>query len=211
MPEKGWRRLPDFVVDDLRSIGLHLAFASWNTRKHFHEAILCTDATPTSAGAARANWPRPLQRSCTRGALLASLDEWKEPTEPSTWASVLGRTLRWSAWSSYTFRNTSHFNLKDGRAPKNKVHKMALSPKIFGCVQLCLNDSRVICGAVSKGGSSSFKLNCLLRSMLPHLIFANISLALIWGRQMQILQIIQAVFGLYGLPCLFLVGCEDWE
>lgn len=147
----------------------------------------------------------------TRGALLASLDEWKEPKEPSTWASVLGRTLRWSAWSSYTFRNTSHFNLKEGRAPKNKVHKMALSPKIFGCVQLCLNDSRVICGAVSKGGSSSFKLNGLLRSMLPHLIFANISLALIWGRQMQILQIIQAVFGLYGLPCLFLVGCEDWE
>lgn len=65
MPEKGWRRLPDFVVGDLRSIGLHLAFVSRNTRKHFHEAVLCTDATPTSAGAARANWPRPLQRSCS--------------------------------------------------------------------------------------------------------------------------------------------------
>ena len=93
MPEKGWRRLPDFVVDDLRSIGLHLAFASWNTRKHFHEAILCTDATPTSAGAARANWPRPLQRSCTRGALLASLDEWKGANRTfhlgeCTWSNV---------------------------------------------------------------------------------------------------------------------------
>ena len=38
----------------------------------------------------------------------------------------------------------------------------------------------MICGAASKGRSSSFRLNSILRSMLPYLVFANIVLGLIW-------------------------------
>ena len=57
---------------------------------------------------------------------------------------------------------------------------MAEDPQNFGRVQLCLNDSRVVIGAVAKGRSSSFRLNGILRSMVPFLTLAQIALGLLW-------------------------------
>ena len=50
----------------------------------------------------------------------------------------------------------------------------------IGQVHLCLNDSRVVCGAVTKRRSSSFKLNGILRSMIPFLTRSNVVLGLLW-------------------------------
>lgn len=192
MPDKGWRRLPDFICDELRSMAFHIPFAKWNMRKQLSSSILATDATPTSAGAACADVTTELSRelwrqSEVRGSAvrLDSLPiddvlDWDTPKEPSIFASVLGLSLPWRATSSYSFRQTSHINLQEARALKNEIVKRSSDPQQSGSIQLCLNDSRVVCGAVAKGRSSSFKLNGILRGMLPFLIFSNISLAMIW-------------------------------
>ena len=193
MPNSGWRSLPGFIVDELRSMGLHLAFAFWDMRHQISPSILSTDATPTSGGAARTEVSDPLaaelwRRSEVRGSavrldesdLHRMLSEWEAPSEPSAWASVLGRTLHWRPTSSYTFRQTSHINLQEARAVKNEVKKLALEEESWGKIQVSLNDSRVVCGAFTKGRSSSFKLNGILRSMVPYLVFSHLVLSFIW-------------------------------
>ena len=87
-------------------MGLHLAFAFWDMRHQIAPSLLSTDATPTSGGAARTEVSDSLaaelwRRSEVRGSavrldesdLHRMLNEWEAPSEPSAWASVLGRTL----------------------------------------------------------------------------------------------------------------------
>lgn len=192
MPKKGWRRLPVFICDELRSLAFHIPFAKWDMRKQLSSSLLATDATPTSAGAARADVTEELsrelwQQSEVRGSavrldsqVIDDLLDWDTPREPSLLASVLGLSLLWRATSSYNFRQTSHINLQEARALKNEIVKQSSDPGQTGRIQMCLNDSRVVCGAVAKGRSSSFKLNGILRSMLPFLVLGNLSLAMIW-------------------------------
>jgi hypothetical protein len=45
---------------------------------------------------------------------------------------------------------------------------------------ISLNDSRVVVGAFSKGRSSSFKLNGILRSLVPFLVLGNLKVVLLW-------------------------------
>lgn len=189
----GWNRLPGFICDELRSMAYHLPLAAWNMRKQFSSSLLATDATPSSGGAARTPASSLLaeelwHQSEVRGEVVRLdettmprfLNEWAEPKEPSAFASVLGKCLDWQATASYTFRQTSHINLQETRALRREVAAMSRDVKNAGSIQICLNDSRVVCGAVSKGRSSSFKLNGILRGMLPFLIFADITLALLW-------------------------------
>lgn len=192
MPSHGWRKLPDFICDELRSLAYHIPFAKWNMRKKISHLLLATDATPTSGGAARVEVTGELCKELwkhteVRGEAVRldslPLDEALGddiPKEPSVFASVLGHSLPWRATSSYSFRQTSHINLQEARALKKEVVRQSGDIGQRGSIQLCLNDSRVVCGAVAKGRSSSFKLNGILRSMLPFLIFADITLAMIW-------------------------------
>lgn len=48
MPEVGAVVLPSFILDELRSMALHLPFCSWKMRRQFKPSVLATDATPTS-------------------------------------------------------------------------------------------------------------------------------------------------------------------
>ena len=193
LPKKGWRKLPGFIIDELRSMMLHLAFAKWKMRRDVHPTLLATDATPSSGGAARTFAPEGLREelwrlSESRGEVVRldeteldrTLKEWQSPKEPSKMASVLGRTMCWKTTSSYHFRQTSHINLQETRALRLELKKMLKDPKNIGCIQVALNDSRVLCGAIGKGRSSSFKLNGLLRGFLPYQILGDIVLALIW-------------------------------
>ncbi len=192
MPEKKICKLPAHIVDELRSIGLHLPFCSWKMRRSFHESLLATDATPSSGGATRAELPiqlaRALWQHCDvkgeavrldRGVLESIVGE-DEPREPSRYASTVAETLPWKITSSYHFRQTSHINLQEARALKREVSLLASDVTSHGKVQLCLNDSRVVTGAVAKGRSSSFKLNGILRSMIPYLTIANLALGILW-------------------------------
>ncbi len=192
LPNKGWRRLPVFICDELRSMAYHIPVARWNMRKRLSQSLLATDATPTSGGAARVDVSPELckelwRQSDVKGSAVRldsrPIDEvldWDAPMEPSVLASVLGHALPWKATSSYTFRQTSHINLQEARALKKEVSQLCSDLQQRGSIQLCFNDSRVVCGAFSKGRSSSFKLNGIMRSLVPYLVVGDITLAFLW-------------------------------
>ena len=45
---------------------------------------------------------------------------------------------------------------------------------------MCFNDSGVCVGALAKGRSSSYRLNGIMRGMVPFLIMSDVVLALLW-------------------------------
>ena len=193
MSDKRFYRLPAYVLDELRSMLLHLPFCSWKMRRGFGDTILATDATPSSGGATRAPLPsalaRELWKQCeVRGEAirldrtddLPRWDDFDAPKAPSQFASVVAETLPWYVTASYHFRQTSHINLQETRALRREIALMAQDVTHHGTVQLCLNDSRVVVGAATKGRSSSFKLNGILRTLIPLLTISNIFMALLW-------------------------------
>lgn len=186
-------KLPAHILDELRSMAVHIPFSTWHMRKKLHTSILATDATPSSGGATRADLPPQLGallwNQCEVRGEAVRLDrdmafsdvlEGKQPKEPSQLASAVAESLHWHVVSSYHFRHTAHINLQEARALRREIVSMAEDPQNFGRVQLCLNDSRVVIGAVAKGRSSSFRLNGILRSMVPFLTLAQIALGLLW-------------------------------
>lgn len=185
--------LPLFIRDELMSMALHLPFCVWDMRKRFSQQVLATDATPSTGGAVLASAPEPLvkalwQRSEVKGECVrldrTLPDELMQfettPKEPSVFASTVAECLSWHVVASYHFRQTSHINLQEARALKREVVRLASDATNRSTIQICLNDSRVCCGAFAKGRSSSYKLNGILRSLLPFLIFSKICLGLLW-------------------------------
>jgi len=66
------------------------------------------------------------------------------------------------------------------RALRKEIIRISSAFRNGGAIRLCFNDSRVVVGACAKGRSSSFKLNGLLRTQLPFLVFGDLALALLW-------------------------------
>ncbi|CAE7846871.1 unnamed protein product [Symbiodinium microadriaticum] len=190
MPEQGYVNLPPFVIDELRSYALHLPFCITDMRRYVSETLFATDATPTSGGAVRAQAPRVLvdelwRLSEHRGSperLDRDVDffEQQVPKAPSKFVSMVSECLPWEVTAAYEFRQTSHINLQEARALKRELVRLAGKLNSYGMIQLCLNDSRVVVGAVAKGRSSSFKLNGILRSLVPFLILGGVSFAMLW-------------------------------
>ncbi|CAE7035325.1 unnamed protein product [Symbiodinium sp. CCMP2592] len=186
--KKVW--LPAFVLDELRSVALHLPMAQWCMRKRLHSSLLATDATPTSGGAVRATVSASLLRELWRRSELRGspvrLDRdnlnlaGEAPIENSCFAAAISESLPWEVVGSFSFRRTSHINLQEARALRREIVKLTADFNNSGTIQVALNDSLVVVGSVSKGRSSSFKLNGVLRGQLPFLIFADVTLALLW-------------------------------
>ena len=198
MSETEEARLPPFILDELRSMALHLPFCEWDMRRSIASTLLATDATPTTAGATRADLTDELgqllwQQTEIKGEAVrldreSPVPTWngsEVPKEPSRIASLVGECLPWWTTASYSFRQTSHINLQEARALRREVAIMASSGEYRDTVQLALNDSRVVCGAIAKGRSSSFKLNGILRSMIPFLTLGNLALGLLWVETMS--------------------------
>ena len=191
MPDHEIVWLPSFVIDELRSLALHLPFCYTNLRRSIADKVLATDATPSSGGAVLASAPPALAEelwrlSEHRGEALrldrgsAFLEDAGEPKAPSIFASVAAECMEWEPVASYHFRHTSHINLQEARALKRELVKFASDPAHSGLIRICLNDSRVCVGAFAKGRSSSFRLNGCLRSLLPYLVLGNVSFAVLW-------------------------------
>ena len=191
LPQDRWCRLPGHIRDELRSVALHLPWATWNMRRSLSCSLLATDAAPTSGGAVRANvTPRLAQelwvRSEIRGEAIR-LDRSEvsyalepEPSEASRFVSSLAECLDWRVTARYSFRSSSHINLQELRALRREIVMLASNFEAGGQVQLAFNDSRVAIGAVAKGRSSSYKVNGLLRAQLPFLVMGDLALALLW-------------------------------
>ncbi|CAE7237586.1 unnamed protein product, partial [Symbiodinium microadriaticum] len=183
-------RLPGHIADELRSVALHLPLATWCMRSRISPSVLATDATPTSGGAVRAFVAPALaselwRRSEIKGAVVRLDPECDHllkapPLEASKFAASIAPCLRWQVVGSYSFRKTHHINLQEARALKREVVRLAGDPENMDLIQIALNDSMVVVGAVCKGRSSSFRLNGILRSQLPFLAFGRVHLALLW-------------------------------
>ena len=191
MAKSRWVRMPGYIQDELRSCALHLPFAYCSMRRQLAGSILATDATPTGGGAVLAKVPSELaaelwRQSEIRGQAVR-LDHDSDlcldaevPAEPSKFASVVAQCVHWHVCSSYSFRQTSHINLQEARALRRELIRMAGNPAWRNHIVICLNDSRVVVGCMSKGRSSSFKLNGVMRSLVPHLILSGLGFGLIW-------------------------------
>ncbi|CAE7376276.1 unnamed protein product [Symbiodinium sp. CCMP2456] len=191
MPDGRWVKLPDYVKDELRSCSLHLPFAVWHMRTPLASTMVATDATPSSGGAVAVEVPKPLAQELWRQSEIKGeavrLDRGvaeevlcAEPKEPSVFASSVAECMPWTVTSSYSFKETSHVNLQEMRALRREVTRLIARGACRGAVLIALNDSRVVVGAIAKGRSSSFKLNGLLRGLLPHLVLSRASLAVLW-------------------------------
>ncbi|CAE7246419.1 unnamed protein product [Symbiodinium sp. CCMP2592] len=191
MPPDRWVKLPNYVLDELRSCALHLPFAVSSMRRRVSSTLLATDATPTSGGAVVTEAPEALaeelwRQSEVKGEAvridreLESVLSDSVPKVPSVFASTVGECLPWRVVASYSFRETSHVNLQELRAWRREMCRIAASGGHRNCIIVALNDSRVVVGAVAKGRSSSVRLNNLLRGALPHLILGGVSGAVLW-------------------------------
>ena len=191
MKPKGWHRLPGHILDELRACALHLPFAVWNMRRKLNRVVTATDATPTSGGCVSAEVSEELASALWRHTEVRGeatrLDrsvmlelQAAAPREASLFASTVAECLHWHVESSYMFRETSHINLQEARALRKEVIRMAADRFHQGHACIFLNDSFVVTGAFAKGRSSSYRLNGILRGMLPHLIFGRLALGIIW-------------------------------
>ena len=94
--------------------------------------------------------------------------------------NVVGKFLKWETKSSYYFRSSSHVNLQETRASFREIRHMSKQRNPTHHQELlCLVDSEVALGAISKGRSSSFKLNGILRGVIGYLVCFDISLKLV--------------------------------
>ena len=57
-----WARVPAFIIDEIRAVGLHVKIAVANLRAPVSNKLWVTDATPTSGGAVEAPIPDALAR-----------------------------------------------------------------------------------------------------------------------------------------------------
>ena len=102
--------------------------------------------------------------------------------ETSRFAASDAPCLPWRVTGNFPFRRTFrfHINLQDARALKREIFSTCSDSRNLGSIQVVLNDLMVVVGDFSKGRSSSFRLNGILRSMLPFLTYGDVALALDW-------------------------------
>ena len=99
---------------------------------------------------------------------------------PSEHVDEIVRGMSWRTRSCYTFRESSHVNLQEMRAIKNELRRALALGDSCARRQIVFTDSRVCVGAGTKGRSWSYRLNGILRSMLPYLCSSGISLHYVW-------------------------------
>jgi hypothetical protein len=187
--EHVWYRLPSTVLDELRAAALHLPLCAHHMRYEVSDLVISTDATPTRAGSCGSRVPRKLARALLRVAeqkgFYARLDA--GPQEPAPEGGPVGdvsdlsRALKWHVRSSFEFRNVHHINLQEARAWKHEVKQLSMDEKKpFGTVHIFLCDSQVCVGALSRGRSSSYRLNGIIRGALGYQVLAGMCIKIIW-------------------------------
>ena len=96
----------------------------------------------------------------------------------------LFKALIWKPHLSGKFARTAHINLQEMRALKLELKRMCCedppSCRLHRRAVIGL-DSRVCVGACSKGRSSSFKLNGIMRTMVPYFVGAKVSCSYPWA------------------------------
>ena len=108
---------------------------------------------------------------------------------PTEEIDSLFRSLDWRVTGAGRFSRTSHINIQEARALKTDIRRvsmlrlcepLATLQHTVGTRALYGIDSRVVCGKVRKGRSSSYRLNGVQRTLTGYLLAARILPCLIW-------------------------------
>ena len=92
-----------------------------------------------------------------------------------SWVSELADAVGWRSEFRYPARLSDHINLKEARAYRTVVRRIAGNAGGHNRRHLTLQDSFVVRGASAKGRSSTRKLNGVLRPGVPEVLAANIT------------------------------------
>ena len=192
-----WVILPVDIADEVRSLMLHSPLCVGHLRWPVRRVFFATDATPSRGGSVSVVVPSPIARSLYRGAesIGGHVRFDHSPVEQLNQAQELGMcqsnqdvnelvlALPWKVRSSYSFDQTHHINLQELRAVSNEVKRYVRTAGVSllrGGRQVIFVDSAVVVGALGRCRSSSFRLNGILRSLLPFLLLGNLTLCSIW-------------------------------
>lgn len=190
MPERGTRRLPHFIRDELLCAALLLPFAHASIRAPVSVQLAATDASSKRGGRASTlttkSFARTLYRHAETKGEHVRLDhvatELPIPTEMMQAPKPLVDSLQkhhWTASQSMQFDRAQHINILELEMVKQEIKSRANSGRGFPrVVNLC--DSRVVVGCFGKGRSSSKNLNHKLRSCVPWLLASDLQLVNIW-------------------------------
>ena len=150
--------------------------------------VLATDATPARGGAVVCSVSPELAGALYRvaecrgvGARLdgANAEAETRLLQRSDITDQLVRSLGWTETTNYSFKCVARINLQEARALRRETKRECIrSGEVRRLLVFC--DSMVCVGAFSKGRSSSFKLNGIIRATLGHLMLEGMELALIW-------------------------------
>ena len=190
MPEKGLKKLPPYVKDEILSAILVLPLAEASARWPVSVQISASDAS--SEGGGRAStitskaFAKTLYRFSEMNGEYTRLDWDMHGIQPPSSMSVAPQPLldtlqkhHWISTQSIKFGKREHINILELEMIKQEIKCRANSGR-GGCRIVNLCDSRVALGCFAKGRSSSRNLNHKLRSCVPWLLAGDIHLSNIW-------------------------------
>ena len=190
IPEKGYRKLPPKVREELLWMALCLPVMESNIRWPVSTRVGASDASLSGGGRAACTTTQAvantLYRYSEHSGEHVRLDWSKGSLEsPSPMLSApleLEAVMNahcWSTTHACTFSHRQHINILEMKMVKAELKDLTKNVSDPHRAVL-LVDSRVVVGAFSKGRSSSRQLNRLLRSMLGWTIAGRVSLHLVW-------------------------------
>ena len=192
LPETGWNRVPQPILEELWAAAMHLPMAVADLRRPVATVLKATDATPIGGGACECVVSQEIADTLYRRSEVhgehVRLDTFGFsdgtaskllPRDPQVDAFVT--SCPWRVTSGYQFRRAHHVNLQEMRAIKQdllatlrRFGRRARGRWIYFC------DSRVCVGALGKGRSSSYKLNGILRTLVGPMIIGGLVVAMVW-------------------------------
>lgn len=174
--------LPSQIADEMLAAALLLPLAVTHVDDPISSELLATDATPGRGGRVRAHVPDQvainLMRLAEQRGANGRLD-WSAADEALIPSPLLGpfpggdnraASLRCKVRSSWNFEQSSQINPSEARALKSEARDLCNQVGQHKMRRIIFPDSRVVTGAGSKGGSSSFEFNGILRSCLGYCV-----------------------------------------
>ena len=176
------------LLDDLLLVAGIAPLLQADLRAAPHHSLYATDASPSGAGACVAQvtpelW-RVLYRIAEERGEHVRLDWGSTPPPPEfvsthSSAAALITPAAWTVLFSYRFQRPNHINVLELVALVSLLRRLA-NKGVHRARILCCVDSRVVLGAVTKGRSSSRKLNHLLRKLACECLASSITVDLLW-------------------------------
>ena len=158
-----------------------------NLRAPIHPKLYATDASTTGGGITVASIPKglslPLYDMAEFGSCHVRLDEPNPVTGlqllQGNLVALLTIPLEWETVLGWDFKHDDHINLLEAMALLTLIARLCKS-KISHSRVLVLVDSAVLKGAATKGRSSSYRLNTLLRRLTAYLLGYDLYVELLW-------------------------------